>query len=66
VETAFETEPRGRCAHRRLVEVARGLADLHQRLTVGATGGGVAKFDLVLAPSADAELGGAFPILRRR
>ncbi len=61
VETAFETGRVDVLRMRRLVDVARDLADLHQRLTVGATGAGVAKFGLVLAPSADAGWVGAFP-----
>jgi pyruvate-ferredoxin/flavodoxin oxidoreductase len=61
VETAFETGRVDVVRMRRLVDVARDLADLHQRLTVGATGAGVAKFGLVLAPSADAGWVGAFP-----
>ncbi len=61
VETAFETGRVDVVRMRRLVEVARDLADLHQWLTVGATGAGAAKFGLVLAPSVDAGWVGAFP-----
>jgi pyruvate-ferredoxin/flavodoxin oxidoreductase len=45
----------------RLVDAARGLADLHWRLGQGPSGLGRARVSLAIAPGAVASLGGAFP-----
>ncbi|UCD74034.1 MAG: hypothetical protein JSV91_09605 [Phycisphaerales bacterium] len=46
---------------RRLVEVARGLADLHWRLSHGPTGLGRARVGLTIAPGSVAAWSAAFP-----